>query len=375
MKKSYIRLIIFEIILFLLLFLNSFISSILNGYYMVLFLLTLLVIFKFVFGFEKDRHRYVKDTIFDILIILLIGFLLFYLFGLIIGFVRTENFYSVYGMKTFVLPLILTIILKELLKYYIVTKSEGSKLLIVMTTVLFIFFDITVMIPVYSFSSSYDIFMFFAVTLLPSISNNIVSVYICSKLGYKPNLVWLLTINLYKYLLPIVPDTGEYILSVIEFIFPLIIAYKVYYFFEKEKDKDVERYHKRVNKVALIVSSILVVTLVYFTSGEFHYHAVAIASGSMMPNISRGDVVVIEKIDNNFDKLEVGMVLAYRYDGIIIVHRIINIVHESDEYYFYTKGDANYDPDRCVISEDMVVGIVNVKIPYIGYPTVLLNEL
>ena len=45
------------------------------------------------------------------------------------------------------------------------------------------------------------------------------------------------------------------------------------------------------------------------------------------------------------------------------------------ETIFYTKGDANHDIDNYKITEDMIIGTVNVKIPYIGYPTVWLNEL
>ena len=94
----------------------------------------------------------------------------------------------------------------------------------------------------------------------------------------------------------------------------------------------------------------------------------------MKPNINKGDVVVIEKT-NNYKNIKIGDVLAYKYDNIIIVHRVINILKENDEYYFYTKGDNNNSEDNFVIYEDMIVGIVNIKLPFIGYPTVWFNEL
>ena len=47
----------------------------------------------------------------------------------------------------------------------------------------------------------------------------------------------------------------------------------------------------------------------------------------------------------------------------------------DNEPIFYTKGDANHDIDNYKITKDMIIGIVNVKIPYIGYPTVWVNEL
>ena len=92
MKKSYKKLIIFDIILAIILLLNSFILNILGNYlYMDILLVILLIVFKFVFGFEKDRHRYIKDITINISIIYLASFIIYYIFGIFIGFVRTDN--------------------------------------------------------------------------------------------------------------------------------------------------------------------------------------------------------------------------------------------------------------------------------------------
>ena len=91
----------------------------------------------------------------------------------------------------------------------------------------------------------------------------------------------------------------------------------------------------------------------------------------MEPKISKGDVVIVDKI---YNEIKVGNVLAYNHDGKIIVHRIYRIVNNNSEYFIYTKGDANNDYDKYKITEDMIVGIVKFKIPIIGYPTILLNE-
>ena len=92
-------------IVFLIFILNSFISNILGGYNFTIFLLLSLIFFKILFGFEKDRHRYTKDIIYETLIFLLTFFVLFYLFGVIIGFAKT-NYLNWYSMKTFIFPLI-----------------------------------------------------------------------------------------------------------------------------------------------------------------------------------------------------------------------------------------------------------------------------
>lgn len=59
----------------------------------------------------------------------------------------------------------------------------------------------------------------------------------------------------------------------------------------------------------------------------------------------------------------------------IVVHGVINIQKVSAELYFYTKGDANLTEDNYKIPEENIVGVVKAKIPWIGYPTVMLSEL
>lgn len=375
MKKGYMRLLGFEIFIFLVLILNSFVLNILSGYKLIIFLVSLLVIFKLLFGFERDRHRYSKDILFDVIIYLIIFFIVFYLLGIFITFARTENYYTWFGIKTFIFPIICTVVVRELLRYMILSKAEGNKLISVLTCLLFIFFDVTVTLSIVDFSSKYDSFIFVALTLLPAISSNIVFSLMTLKTGYKPIIFYALVVGLYRYLLPIIPNPDQYLTSIVMFILPLGFGYRTYMFFSKESDEEVERDYRKRSLVPYIIPVVVTIVLVYFTSGYFHFHAIAVASGSMEPNIHKGDIVIIEKLEENYDKLEVGQVIAYKYEGVIVVHRLINILDDRGEYFYYTKGDANKDEDNWVVERDMIIGVVNHKIPYVGLPTVWLNEL
>lgn len=375
MKKGYIRLLIFEIFVFLILILNSFAENILSGYKMVIFLLILLGIFKISFGFERDKHRYVKDIVLETIIYLFIFFIIFYLLGVFISFARVEGYYTWYGLRTMVIPVVLTIIFREILRYMVMCKSEGNKLLLILSCIMFIFIEVTTTIYYTNFSTKYSSFLFIAITLLPAISSNIVFSILTLKVGYKPIILYALVIGLYRYLFPIIPNPDEYLTSIIMFLVPVFYGYRMYKFYDKVKDKEIERDYNKRRVGYLLGPTILIIILVYFTSGYFHYHAIAVASGSMTPNILKGDIVVIEKIDGDFSKLKKGQVIAYKYDNIVVVHRLINIIEEKGTYYFYSKGDANESEDNWVITEDMIIGIVNVKIPYLGLPTVWLNEL
>lgn len=375
MKKGYLRLLRFEFIVFVILFLNSFVWNILSGYKMIIFLLILLGIFKLLFGFEKDKHRYIKDIIMETIIYLIIFFIIFYLLGIFITFARIDNYYTWYGLKTYIIPIACTIILREILRYMFMSKSEGNKVLYITTCILFIMLDISVSVYYGNFDSKYRTFIFVALTLLPAISSNIIFSYLTLKIGYKPIIFYALVIGLYRYLFPIIPNPDEYLTSIITFILPIGFGYRVYKFLSKDNDEEIDRDYKKHNFIPLIIPSIIIIVIVYFTSGYFHFYAISIASGSMEPNIHKGDVVVIEKIEGDYDKLKVGQVVAYKYEDVIVVHRLINIIEERGTYYFYSKGDANEKEDNWVIEEDMIIGIVNHKVPYIGMPTVWLNEL
>lgn len=374
MNKGYRKILIFEIILLFILILNSFTITFLNRYTVLIFLAFLIIVFKKKFGIEKIKKRYTRDIITEILIIYLLFFIIYYLFGLIIGFYKNSNYYTLYAIKEFIFPITLSIILKEYLRVMLITKCDGSKKLFVIACIVFVMIDLTIIIPYSNLSTKEGLFDFFAIYLLPSITRNIVASYIALKSNYLINIFWIIVFELYIYLLPIIPDTGEYILSVIKMLFPFIILIKIKNFFDKESDEKVISRNGKNQIASLVISIICVITIVYFTSGHFKYYSVAIATGSMTPMINRGDVVIVRKT-KQYDLLKKGDIIAYNYNNVIVVHRIVEIINEDNNYYFYTKGDANNAIDNYVIYENQILGIVNIKIPYIGLPTVWLNEI
>ena len=74
-------------------------------------------------------------------------------------------------------------------------------------------------------------------------------------------------------------------------------------------------------------------------------------------------------------KLQVGEIIAFKKEGKIITHRIINIQKLDSTYVIQTKGDANNAPDSFQVKEDEVLGVVKYSIKYLGYPTIWFNDL
>ena len=374
MKKSYIKIILFIFTFSFILVLNSLKFKMLGQIGLDIVLLLSLVIMYFTFGFEKDRHRYSKDIILEIIIILIAFFLFYYLSGILIGFAKNTNYFTINSFCNIIIPIIFYFFIKEFLRYQLLMKSSESKTLIIITCIFFIIIDNVVPFSAHSLGFNKDTFLLIALTFLPSISENILCSYLSLNLGYKPGIVYLLIMQLYKYLLPIIPNPNEYLYSLIFLIFPLIVLVRIENWFKKDRIENVVLDNYRQSKKELLFFlplTIFICVLIYVVSGYFRYYAVAVASGSMEPEISKGDIVIVDK---NYNEINVGDVLAYKHDQKVIIHRIYRIIKTDDEYFIYTKGDANNDYDKYKITEDLFIGIVKIKIPLIGYPTVLVNE-
>jgi signal peptidase I len=92
----------------------------------------------------------------------------------------------------------------------------------------------------------------------------------------------------------------------------------------------------------------------------------AITSQSMFPTLKRGDIVLLQGVDEAAD-LEVGDIIAYRNGDGLGMHRIVRVDGET----ITTKGDARLDEDEPITFDQVVGRAFNIrgrlaKIPYLG---------
>ena len=73
--------------------------------------------------------------------------------------------------------------------------------------------------------------------------------------------------------------------------------------------------------------------------------------------------------------IEEGQVIAFEKNDRVVIHRVVDIQIINGQTRYFTKGDANTSNDDGFIYDYDIVGIVNFKIPYIGYPTLWLRSL
>ena len=125
--------------------------------------------------------------------------------------------------------------------------------------------------------------------------------------------------------------------------------------------------------IVAVPLTIFLIILVALVSGIFNYWLIAVGSDSMAGTFDRGDAVMIEKM--SADKLKENDIIAFRKDGLIVTHRIVKIHKNGDRYEFVTKGDANEDVDNFTTSSENVIGRINFRTKYIGFPTLWMNAI
>ena len=75
------------------------------------------------------------------------------------------------------------------------------------------------------------------------------------------------------------------------------------------------------------------------------------------------------------DVIEKGQIIVFNKYGVKTVHRVVQIENINGQTRYYTKGDANDDNDSGFITDGDIYGFVHFKIPYVGYPTLMLRGI
>jgi signal peptidase I len=117
----------------------------------------------------------------------------------------------------------------------------------------------------------------------------------------------------------------------------------------------------------------LVFLLVFFLSyGRVQnrwYHVLSVTSGSMVPVIHAGDVIVVSPPNT---QLRPGMIITLSVNGGLVTHRVVAVNPDGS---ITTKGDANTTPDEWGNSKVEIRGIYRGRIPLLGYLAALPNGM
>lgn len=324
---------------------------------------------------QKMRNKY--DITQSIVIIVIIYCMIYFSLGLVFGYERSPYSHEVVAIFKNLWTFISVIVFQEFTRYQLVKLSPKKIGYYALITALFIIAEIDFWNFLSNFSNNVEFFKYMSQTIVPLIVTNCLFTYLSIMSANLPATIYRCLLMLMTILLPIFPALNWLIKAMMEIVLVIIASLYVNYVDIKSSRIMTRRQVKKESVVSYIPFVIVLVVLVCFISGTFKYQPIAVLSNSMLPTFARGDAVIMKKIDKkDLKKLKKGTILYYSKEGRLIVHRIVSVKHTDDgKVEATTKGDNNNANDPWVITEDDMIGTVSFMIPYIGYPSVWVNEL
>ena len=327
-------------------------------------------------GNNHGRFSKLNENEKTILITTLFYLIINFMSGLIFGY--TSNPYSnkVIPFLTNFWQIVIVIMGIEYTRSYVINENKNNKLFVILFTIIFILLEINFSKLFSSINDREELFKYVSSTLLPLIFGNILYTYLTIKGSYKLVYIYRVIVEVAFLIVPILPNFDWFMIGIRGIIVPAIIYLVLKYTSNYKSVRTRSNGRKKQNPLIYVPVFSIILIFVLFMAGIFIYEPIAVLSNSMNPVFYRGDVVIYSKVDNNkLKNIKKYNIIIYSKDGQAVVHRVVDKYIKDGETYFITKGDANISNDLNPVSESQVIGVYQLSIKYIGYPSVWLNQI
>lgn len=372
MKTSLKQLLIVQILMLLVIVIDFFYGNLFESNFGLIFLIISFIVLYSIFKINiKNDYKY-KQLLKLIIMCLMFYFILIYVAGLFTGFAKTIYKFGFSNLIYNIIPAAIYIVVMEFMRSIFIDKSSNNKIIIIISCLIFVLYDVSSMYYLYNFNVSDELYEFIGMVLLTSIARNIFLSIFCYRSNAINCIIYRLITEIYIYIVPIVPNFGPYINSVLQITLPLILG--LFIIKPPMKILQAPKKNKYSKILSLCVTGILLV-IILLNSGFVKYQMFVIGSNSMNKYIYRGDVIITRKTNSKeIKQIKKGDILVFRYNNKIISHRVYKIIKKDSRIYFKTKGDNNDQPDNNIVKEKDVIGTVSFRIKYIGLPSIWLRE-
>lgn len=371
MNSDKLRLYIIEFSLILvLLFAIFYCEYVTRPILMIILLVFMVITIKFIKG-KKNESIYKKQMTLLVSTIAIIYITILYMLGIKWGFYNSVVKFSKWSIINYIIPYVVIIISSEIIRKQILAKQQKKANIIILVAMILL--EVTISVNINNIRTLKDYFALISCTIFTAIANNILYNYIVTKYGnYKVVICYRIITSMYMYIIPITPDIDILFKAVIGVIVPYVIYILLENLYSK-KIHVVAVNKKRKEMIICVVLCILVTLLIMIVSCKFRYGTLVIGTGSMTGTINKGDIIIYEQYEK--EELNVGEIIVFKDDNILVIHRIVDKKNVGEEIRYYTKGDANQQEDKGFRTKKNIIGIVKGKIPYIGKITLLLNDI
>lgn len=360
-------------ICFLLFYFLFFFFDISFSFFNFLFYGLLFLIFILLFRDKKLIRNYHKEFSQTVFIISIIYFIIYYILGLIIGYSYNVYSTSFIGILRNIIVIVVPILFREEVRSRFLFLNK-KKFGIFFITLLFIVLELFSS-TFFTYSNNEELFINFFSVFLPIVLENILLTYLAF-IGIRSTVyAYFIPMLISRYFIPITLDVDWFF----ALLFQLILVVVIFYVSFNEylwKEKRMYSYKtNKTNSVIYLFGVVLIVSFGLFVAGVFKYRPVAILTYSMEPIFTRGDAVIVEKLNKEEkNKLKKGDIIQYQVDKTVVVHRIIKVKKEDNKKVYILKGDNNNAKDPKPVYMEQIMGKVLFSIPKVGYPSVWLSE-
>ena len=332
--------------------------------------------------FQKNQKKSIRSKeVNSILIgfgILYVG--LFYLLGFL--FYSFDRQLIVFGWKSiiqYIIPSTIVIVSSEIIRNILLNQDDGLKIKgkkikisKILTFISMVLCDVVVVRGVYNYGTLEGVLNLIGFILCSSIACNLLFDYITEKYGVKGIIAYRLITNLYVYFIPILPNMYVYFRTFLRMVYPYIIYLVLEFGYAKEKYA--VSYRERKRNIASIAAILLLTAgITMLISCRFRYGIIVVGSESMTGFVDYGDAAIFESYHGQ--KISKEDVVVFKSGDIRLIHRVIDIRNINGEIRYYTKGDINEKIDEGYRTEKDIMGVYKLKVKFIGYPTLFVNEL
>lgn len=371
MKKDKFKTYILELSLMFILIFALFVPNIFTKINLAIFLSIFSIITVFLLKKKNILSIHNKEVTIMMVIFAIIYLVAFYLMGIYYGYSRLAITFNVKTLLKYIIPISVIIISSEIIRTIFLSQKK-VKFGKFITTVSMVLIDIILYINIYKINSSDDLMISIGFITFASISCTLLYNYISYRYGITGIILYRLITTLYSYIIPITPNVYILFRSILRMIYPYIIYLVIDYTFKK-RNIAMEYMNRKKKIVSFGVTLVLIITIAALISCQFKYGILVIGSGSMSGTIDKGDAIIYESYKKQ--SIKPGDIIVFNKNDIVFIHRVIELKNNSIEgLKIYTKGDALSEADSGYITKNDLIGIVKLKIKYIGYPSLWLRS-
>lgn len=243
----------------------------------------------FLLGIRRNKNNLEKKINFTVVIFLIFYFVVSYLIGLETGYLKNSHNLNILSvLDNMVVPATI-IICTELFRYIIINSNNDRKFVLTLSTILIIFFELCLNIDLSVFINTSELLKVTTISIIPIISKNIVMSYLTYEIGIKPTLIYRLIMELYIFVVPVIPELGNYLTSIVGVTLPVCIYTKASQIINKYYNKeDINEKKKKTGFIDILVVVLLAIAFMVICR-MLPYSALAETSNSIISIFNIGE--------------------------------------------------------------------------------------